>query len=239
MFMVPGRYGAPAGRAVGMAPAMGQALRFVRGHRVHRVMLAVVVVLGFANAMATALVVLWSRETLGVPEAVFGVFLLAGAVGGLAGSQSAAWVAAKVGRGRAMALAAAVTGLGLLLAAATRSPYVAACGWALTGWAILVWNVVYGSLRQRLTPDALLGRTIGIYRVAAWGVMPLGALAAGALAGVGDLRTPILVAALLTLAAGGSAALRLTNARVDAAIQDADAAAEDAGAVVSGGRGAA
>ena len=156
-----------------------------------------------------------------------------------------------------MALSAVVTGLGMLLAAATREPYVAAVGWALAGWAILVWNVVYGSLRQRLTPDALLGRTIGIYRVVAWGVMPLGAVTGGVLADVGDLRTPILVAGLLTLAAGGYAAIRLTNARVTAAIAKADAAiakadaaitttdaaaandTEAAGQAVSGDRGAA
>ena len=64
--------------------------------------------------------------------------------------------------------------------------------------------------------------------------MPLGALSGGVLADVGDLRTPILAAALLTLAAGGYAAIRLTNARVDAAIATADTAA-----AVSGGRDAA
>jgi MFS family permease len=266
MLALPGTYRAAGGQPVRMVTAMGQALRFVRGHRVHRDMLSVVVVLGFANAMATALVVLWTRETLGVPEAAFGFFLLTSAVGALAGSQSAPWVAARTGRGRAMTLAAIVTGLGMLVAAATRSPYVAAFGWALMGWAILVWNVVYGSLRQRLTPDALLGRTIGIYRVVAWGVMPLGALVGGALAkavampgaatGAGDLRTPIVVAALLTLAAGGYAALRLTNARVDAAIVEADQdaergsdaengesaenrkSAEEGSDAISGGRGA-
>ena len=54
------------------------------------------------------------------------VFPLTAAAGALAGSQTAVWVAARTGRGRAMALAAVVTGVGLLLAAATRSLYVAA-----------------------------------------------------------------------------------------------------------------
>lgn len=233
MVALPGTYRAEGGEPVRMGKAMRQAVRFVRGDALHRAMLSVVVVLGFANAMAMALVVLWTREVLGIPEAAFGFFLLTAAVGALAGSQSAAWVAARTGRGRAMAVSAVVTGLGMLLAAATRSPYVAAVGWALAGWAILVWNVVYGSLRQRLTPDALLGRTIGIYRVVAWGVMPLGAITGGVLADVGDLRTPILVAALLTLAAGGYAAIRLTNARVDAAVTNADAAITKADAAIT------
>lgn len=225
MAALPGTYRAGGEQPARITQAMGQALRFVRGHRVHRVMLSVVVVLGFANAMAMAIVVLWTREILGIGEAAYGVFLLTAAAGALLGSQTAARVAAWTGRGRAMALSAVVTGLGMLLAAATRSPYVAAFGFALSGWAILLWNVVYGSLRQRLTPDALLGRTIGVYRVVAWGVMPLGAICGGVLAKVGDLRTPILVAAVLTLAAGGYATLRLTNAGVDAAISTADEAA--------------
>ena len=133
MVALPGTYRVQAGHPTRMTQAMGQALRFVRGHQLHRVMLSVIVVLGFANAMATALVVLWTREILGIPEAVFGVFLLTAASGALAGSQTAAWVAGRAGRGRAMALSAVVTGLGMLLAAATRSPYVAASGWALSG----------------------------------------------------------------------------------------------------------
>ncbi|MFF5225592.1 MFS transporter [Dactylosporangium sp. NPDC000521] len=225
MLALPGTYRVAQGNGTApMGRAIGEALRFVRGHRVHRAMLSVVIVLGFANAMATALVALWTRETLDVPEAAFGAFLLTASVGGLLGSQTAAPVARRTGRGRAMVLAATVTGVGMLLAAATRNLFVAAVAWALTGWAILVWNVVYGSLRQRLTPDALLGRTIGVYRVVAWGVMPLGALAGGVLADAGDLRTPILVAALLTLAAGGYAASALTNARIDAAVAEADLA---------------
>ncbi|GAA2623142.1 MFS transporter [Dactylosporangium fulvum] len=222
---LPGTYRAQGGGRTPMFRAMGEAVRFVRGHAMHRALLSVVLVLGFGNAMATALIVLWTREVLGVPEAAFGLFLLAGGAGGVIGSQTAARLAGRIGRGRAMVLSAVVTGLGLVLAAATRSPYLAAGAYALTGWAILLWNVVYGSLRQRLTPDPLLGRTIGIYRVAAWGVMPLGALAGGALTDTGGLRAPLLAAGILTLAAGGYAAFRLTNARVDAAIAEADAKA--------------
>ncbi|GGM57426.1 MFS transporter [Dactylosporangium sucinum] len=225
LLALPGTFRAPDERRTPMVRAMGQALRFVRGHEMHRTILSVVLVLGFANAMATALIVLWTREVLGVPEAAFGFFVLTGAVGALIGSQTAAPVARRIGRGRTMALSAVVTGLGMLLAGATRSPYVAGAAWALSGWAILLWNVIYGSLRQRLTPDPLLGRTIGIYRVVAWGAMPLGALVGGVLAGIGGLRAPFLAAGVLTLAISVYAVLRLTNARVEAAIAEADAAA--------------
>jgi len=233
LLALPGTFRAPHERRVPMLRAMGQAVRFVRGHPMHRSILSVVLVLGFANAMATALVALWTRQVLGVPEAVFGFFVLSGAVGALVGSQTAAPVAGRIGRGRTMVLACVVTGLGMLLAGATRSPYVAGVAWALAGWAILLWNVVFGSLRQRLTPDPLLGRTVGIYRVVAWGVMPLGALLGGGLAAIGGLRAPLLVSGVLTLAIAVYAGFRLTNARVETAIAEADAAAAAAAAAAT------
>jgi MFS family permease len=225
LLILPGRYRPSGEHRTPIFTAMGEALRFVRGHRMHRAILSVVVVLGFANAMATALTALWVREVLGLPEAALGFFLLSGATGAFVGSQTAALVAPRIGRGRTMVLATAVTGVGLLVAGAARSPYPAAVAWALTGLGIMLWNVVYGSLRQRLTPDALLGRTVGIYRVVAWGVMPLGALSGGVLADVGGLRTPLLVAGGLTLAIGVYAAFALANARIEAAITAADTAA--------------
>ena len=55
-----------------------------------------------------------------------------------------------------------------------------------TGLALLVsmyagvlWNVVTVSFRQRVIPDALLGRVNSIYRFFGWGMMPLGALGGG------------------------------------------------------------
>jgi MFS family permease len=223
LLTLPGRYRAQGERRTPMVQAMGEALHFVRGHQMHRVLLSLVLVLGFTSGMTTALIVLWTRHVLGVSEAAFGFFMLAGALGALIGSQAAAPVARRIGRGRALVVSTFVTGLALLIAGATRSPYLAGAAWAVAGWASMLWNVVYGSLRQRLTPDPLLGRTIGIYRVVAWGVMPLGALVGGVLAAVGGLRAPLFAAGVLALAAGAYAVFRLSNARVNTAIAEADA----------------
>ena len=43
-------------------------------------------------------------------------------------------------------------------------------------------NVVMVSLRQRVTPDRLLGRVNSAYRLVAWGTMPIGALLGGLVA---------------------------------------------------------
>ena len=45
----------------------------------------------------------------------------------------------------------------------------------VAGFGIVLWNVVTVSLRQRIVPDALLGRLNASYRLLAWGSQPIGA----------------------------------------------------------------
>ena len=71
---------------------------------------------------------------------------------------------------------------------------------AVSGVAMVLWNVVTVSLRQRITPDRLLGRMNASYRLVGWGTMPLGALLGGVLAEALGLRGAFLVAAGITFA---------------------------------------
>ncbi len=47
------------------------------------------------------------------------------------------------------------------------------------GIGIVAWNVHTVSFRQRIIPDALLGRVNSVYRFFGWGMMPLGTLLGG------------------------------------------------------------
>jgi MFS family permease len=67
-----------------------------------------------------------------------------------------------------------------------------------SGAGIVFWNVVTVSLRQRITPDRLLGRMNASYRLVGWGTMPLGAALGGVLAEALGLRGAFVVAALIT-----------------------------------------
>ena len=57
----------------------------------------------------------------------------------------------------------------------------------------VVWGVVAVSVRQRIVPAALIGRTMAVYRVAGLGLMSVGAAAGGYLAGSLSLRAPFLI----------------------------------------------
>ena len=72
----------------------------------------------------------------------------------------------------ALALMPSAWGLGLVLAVSE-----------FTG---LVWNTVSVATRQRMIPDRLLGRVNSAYRLLAWGMMPVGLIASGALVRLGE-----------------------------------------------------
>jgi MFS family permease len=89
----------------------------------------------------------------------------------------------------------------------------------------VLWNVITVSLRQSLIPDRLLGRVNSVYRFFGWGMMPVGAALGGAVVAMVEptlgrelaLRTPFVVAALITLGLFIYALPRLNSARIDEA----------------------
>ena len=85
------------------------------------------------------------------------------------------------------------------------------------GVTIVVWNVITVSLRQRITPDRLLGRVNSGYRLVAWGTMPLGAAVGGVLAQFIGLRAVFAIMAALTLTM-----LLVMRRLTDIAIDDAE-----------------
>ena len=62
-----------------------------------------------------------------------------------------------------------------------------------------MWNIVTVSLRQRIVPDALLGRLNASYRLLAWGTQPIGALLGGLLAQAFGLPAAFVIAGVSTL----------------------------------------
>ena len=83
---------------------------------------------------------------------------------------------------------------------------------------IVISNVVVVSLRQRITPDRLLGRVNSGYRLVAWGTKPLGAAIGGVLAQLFGLGAVFALMALLILGLLGFMPI-LTNKAMDAAEQ--------------------
>ncbi|WP_394198954.1 MFS transporter [Litoreibacter albidus] len=136
-------------------------------------------VLNFVIMMSATMLVLLSQEIMGLDAAGHGFLLTAGAAGGVFGGMVGPRLVRRFGAQACVLGALAIFPLPFVILALTSNPWLAGCALFLEMASGITWNVVTVSLRQRLIPDALLGRVNSIYRFFGWGSIPLGALFAG------------------------------------------------------------
>ncbi|MEU6249457.1 MFS transporter [Glycomyces sp. NPDC047010] len=134
----------------------------------------------------------------GLSPAGLGVMLAVGGAGSLAGAAAARRLRARLGTGRSLWMIGALAALPALCLPLTGIgmwTWAAGAAWALVGASVGVANVVGMSLRQQLTPDALLGRMNAAFRFAFMGAVALGASAAALIGELASPRTAIAVGA--------------------------------------------
>jgi MFS family permease len=200
---LPGSYRPERTTRTTLRADIGEGLRFLWHDRLLRTLALMVGASNFASNAAFAVFVLYAvgpDSPLGLSEPAYGVLLTTMAVGAFAGSFVAERVVAFVGRARVLMLTVLTTAALIGVPAVTTSPWVIGVVNVAGGAGIALWNVVTLSLRQRITPDALLGRLNSCYRLVAWGTMPLGAAAGGLLGEAFGLRTVFVVMAAVSAA---------------------------------------
>lgn len=144
---------------------------------------------GFSNGGATVVFTLHPLlvlRLLGLEPAMLGVILSLGAVGGLLGAMATTRLTERFGEGPLVRAALVLGAVAVMLVplsasvpdAAAPLLVVSSLGFSLT---VVIYNVTQVSARQRLCPPRLLGRMNASIRFVVWGIMPLAALAAGAL----------------------------------------------------------
>ena len=180
---------------------IAEGLRYLWHHRVLRTLAIMVGVLNLASTAAFAVVVLYavSPGPMGLSEAAFGILLTTFAIGSLLGSFVAAPLEARFGRIPILFAGVALVSIMFAVPAFTTSALVVGGAYVVTGLSVVVWNVITVSLRQRIVPDALLGRVNAGYRLFAWGTQPIGALLGGVIGEVFGLRAVFLTAGGLGL----------------------------------------
>lgn len=166
--------------------------RFIMANRMLRTLWFFSTFAGIMSSAALATFVLFALHKLGVPEALFGVFLLSGAVGGIVGAWLTERLKRRLGTGLAMAFASLFAGLALVFAGIWPVLWVGALAFGVSSLAVTVWNILVMSLRQSVIPGRLLGRVHGTWRTLLWGSMPLGSLLGGLVARV-DLALPLII----------------------------------------------
>ncbi|HWS57171.1 MAG TPA: MFS transporter [Actinotalea sp.] len=197
-----GRGGAP--HADDLLPwhrQLSSGLVFLRGNAMLMRLWLLSTAVGFFFSIGTSVFALYAIDRLGLPEALFGAFILTGAVGSIVGSVLAPRLALRWGAGPTMAVSTIVASLALLLAGLVPTLWALGLAFAISGGAVLIWNVLVMSLRQSIIPRRLLGRVHGTWRTLLWGVMPLGSLIGGLLGRI-DLTVPFLVGGAMSSVVG-------------------------------------
>ena len=162
---------------------------------------------GFWNLLHQILaiaLVLHVQENLGQGAQVYGLVLAGGAVGGVVGSLAGPWIARRLGPARTMQWMLAASPVAFTAIAVAPGPILIAAALGFMELTGLVWNIVSVSTRQRMIPDAMLGRVNSLYRLLAWGMIPVGLVLSGLIVRAGEgpltrevaLTLPFWVAAL-------------------------------------------
>ena len=158
---------------------------FVLAHPLLRPVLVTAVFFNTAWFVLQAVYVAYAIDRLDLSAAGVGATLGVYGGGMVAGALLAPWLArrlsfgAMIGAGPLAALAASFI---LLSTLAHPSGAWAATGFFLFGAGPILWTITTTTLRQAVTPNALLGRVSAVILTATFGARPIGALIGAALA---------------------------------------------------------
>ncbi|THJ65114.1 MFS transporter [Arthrobacter echini] len=197
---------------------IAEGLRFLWSHAVLRALALFTGIFNLATSAMMAVFVLFAvgpASAMGLTELGYGVLLSVVAAGSVLGSLLAGWAERRIGR--ALLISFAILGGVVFIGtpALTSSALLVGGGFFIGGAAIVMGNVIIVSLRQRITPNELLGRVNSAYRLVGWGTMPIGALLGGFLAQALGLQPTFAIMALVVLALVALLPL-LTNPALDA-----------------------
>ncbi|MEO7350124.1 MAG: MFS transporter [Terrimesophilobacter sp.] len=163
---------------------IGEGLRWVFGNSLLRRIVATTGVSNLFSTISFTLLPLFILRDLGLSPALMGLIFSLAAVGGLAGAAATPHIVERIGEARAIPVGSigfSVIALFIPIAAmipAFAFPLLVVQGF-FASFAVLLYNITQVTFRQRITPPRLLGRMNASIRFCVWGVMPIGALAAG------------------------------------------------------------
>ena len=191
---------------------LGEGLAFLRAAPLLRTLALTTGFWNLFGSMIAVALVLHAQENLGLSAQAYGLMLAGGAVGGIAGSLTGERIARALGPVRTMQWMLAASPACFVAMALAPDAWTLGLCFAVMEFSGLVWNVVSVSTRQRMIPDALLGRVNSVYRLLAWGMMPVGLLLSGLVVSAGEAALPRATALLLPFWVAGIGAILVTFA---------------------------
>ena len=169
-----------------LASELSAGLRLVFADRVLRDMALATALINLGAGFVITLVVLFATRNLGLNAGEYGLLYTVTSVGFMLGASQVGWLGRRFGAGRALTVAAAQIALSMLLVPLA-TPGVGIM--FLVGARFLSttsntsFNVLDVSLRQARANPAFRSRIASAFQFITWGVLPIGSLLGGALAG--------------------------------------------------------
>ncbi len=157
-------------------------LSFVRGQPLLRALMGTAIVWNTAWFVLQSVYVLYAVERLGLDAAGVGFTLGAYGAGMLCGAVCAPALLRVMSIGRFIVCGpmASVAAIGVMLASRTSPGIVLPLvSYFLFGFGPIMWTIGQTTLRQALTPPAMLGRVSALFMMVGFGARPLGAAMGG------------------------------------------------------------
>lgn len=210
---------------------IAEGVRYLFGHPLLRTLAFMTGMMNLTGTAVLSVLVLYAvgpGSAMGLSGFGYGVLTGAGGVGAVLGSLLAPHTERWLGRSTVLLLAVVASAAAPATIALTADPVLVGVAFVAMSATGTQWNVITVSLRQRITPQHLLGRMNAGYRLLAWGSMPLGSALGGAVGEASGLRAVFAGSATVVLALLALAPL-ISPARI-AAAEGGRPAAGEAGA---------
>jgi MFS family permease len=177
----------------GLGADIARGLRYIAERPVLRIFAVLTCVLSFASGLSTGVVVLFTLDVLHMSAAGFGLLIGCESSGLLLGSLLVHRVRYRIGRGAALRMSLGWLAISPLLFGLNDVGWVALIICTLDGLNLALWTVLSTSLRLRIIPSELRGRTAAVYRLSSQGASLVGSLIGGWVAYAVSLRAPVLI----------------------------------------------
>jgi MFS family permease len=160
-----------------------EGFRYAAGFAPIRAILMMLALISLMGLPYIVLMPVFAKDVLHGGSGTFGFLMGCAGVGALGGALYLAARKSVLGLGKMIPIAACLLGGGLIAFSFSRTFYVSMALMLVTGFGQIVHMATGNTLLQTLVDDDKRGRIMSLYAMAFGGMMPLGSLLAGAVAG--------------------------------------------------------
>jgi MFS family permease len=203
----------PPERTTSALDDMREGIGFIRGDRLTRTLVGLIAAMSITAFPYTMLLPVFARDVLHVGATGLGWLLAASGTGALMGGVALAAAGARVPRGPLMVWTTLTFCASLVAFTFVRSMGPALVLLGLAGFTMILNTATLNAVLQSLVPNRLRGRVMSVYVFMFMGMMPIGALQAGALSRAVGAPYAVAIGAAVLFAIMVTVAVRVPELR--------------------------